>query len=96
MSRQSLSKFNPGSVNELVSIAFPTCVVFSSTHLMLFVDRLLLARYDVLTMTAVVTVSFVCSVFQFTGITFTATAEVLWANLMVQSSTTNLLPPYGK
>lgn len=76
MSRQSLSKFNPGSVNELVSIAFPLVLSSLSTHLMLFVDRLLLARYDVLTMTAVVTVSFVCSVFQFTGITFTATAEV--------------------
>lgn len=76
MSKLSLTKFNPGSLNELVSIAFPLVLSSLSTHLMLFVDRLLLARYDVLTMTAVVTVSFICSVFQFTGITFTATAEV--------------------
>lgn len=76
MNSQSLTKFSPGSVNELVLIAFPLVLSSLSTHLMLFVDRLLLARYDVLTMTAVVTVSFICSVFQFTGITFTATAEV--------------------
>ena len=77
----SLSKHPEGSVLELWHIAFPLLIVMLSSHLMIFMDRFLLAHESTEAMNATVAASMVCFVFNLGAISIAAIAEVFVGQL---------------
>ena len=71
-----LTPYKEGSVKELWAISYPLILSMLSINIMIFVDRLLLARYDTRAMNAAVVAGFVFSVFQYGAIGIAAIAEV--------------------
>lgn len=72
----SLTRYTPGSLGELWTVAFPLIVTAMSTSLMIFFDRLILAHYSIEAMNAAVAAGTVFTVFIFGGIATSAIAEV--------------------
>ena len=72
----SLTRFKPGSIKELITIALPLGFASMSFHLMLFFDRILLSRYSMDAMNAAGSVSIMIFAFSFFGISVASIAEV--------------------
>lgn len=71
-----LSPHPAGSIRELWHISFPLMLTTLSGSLMLFCDRLILARYSIDAMNAVTLAGSVCAIFQFGTIAIVSIAEV--------------------
>lgn len=74
--RGNLTQFTEGSVKELWAISFPLILSMFSINVMTFVDRLILARYDIRAMNAAVVAGLVFSIFQFGAMGIAAVSEV--------------------
>jgi len=59
----SLTRHPEGSISELLTISCPLMLSMLSTNLMLFLDRLFLAHYNIQAMNSVVTASVIASIF---------------------------------
>jgi MATE family multidrug resistance protein len=77
----SLSKFKEGSLRELVAISLPLMLSALSTVLMLFVDRLFLARYSTEALNAAVVSITIGWVFIVTGISIASIASIFVSQL---------------
>lgn len=74
--QSNLSHHSAGSVKELWYISFPMMLTALSGCLMLFFNRLILAKYSIHAMNAVAIAGAVCAVFQFGAIAITSIAEI--------------------
>ena len=72
----SLTKHPDGSFRELWAISYPLMLVGLSAHLMIFIDRLILAHYSTEAMNGVVSAWMVCGVFTISVVSVAAIAEV--------------------
>ena len=71
-----LSKYPEGSLKELLYISIPLMLSVLSGNLMMFFDRLILAKYSLAAMNAATTAGLVCIVFQIGAIGIASIAEV--------------------
>lgn len=71
-----LTIYREGGIRELLYIALPLIMVTFSTQFMLFCDRIILARYSTLAMSAACSAGTVFSVFQLSIISIAAISEV--------------------
>ena len=73
---KTLTKYPSGSLRELCSISLPLMLSMMSGSLMLFLDRLLLARYSIDALNACVNAAMIAAALQFAFLTTSAIAEV--------------------
>lgn len=73
---KTLTKYPSGSLRELWSISLPLMLSLMSGSLMLFLDRLLLARFSIDALNACVNASVIAAALQFAFLTTAAIAEV--------------------
>lgn len=71
-----LTSYREGSIQELWAISFPLILSVLSVNLMYFLDRLILARYDIHAMNAAVVAGLVFSIFQYGAIGIASISEV--------------------
>lgn len=71
-----LSRFNSGSVREVLHIAFPLILAALSANLMIFADRFILAQYSLTAMNAISIAASTISVLQFGLIAVASIAEI--------------------
>tara|TARA_R110002124_G_scaffold126348_1_gene285889 strand:+ start:7862 stop:9262 length:1401 start_codon:yes stop_codon:yes gene_type:complete len=71
-----LSKYKPGSLPELMLIAFPLMLSFLSGNLMFFFDRLIMASYSLDAMNAISIAGIIAAVLQYAPIGIAGIAEV--------------------
>lgn len=76
-----LTPYQEGSIKEVLHISYPLMISYLSGYLMLFIDRLILARFSHEAMNTVATVGLVCYVFDYGLIGITAIVEVLVGRL---------------
>lgn len=76
-----LTRYKEGSIKEVLHISYPLMISYLSGYLMLFIDRLILARFSNEAMNTVATVGLVCYVFDYGLIGITAIVEVLVGRL---------------
>jgi len=74
--RGLLTRHPEGSVQELWAISFPLILSILSVNVMTFIDRLILAKYDLRAMNAAVVAGLVFSIFQFGTVGIAAISEV--------------------
>lgn len=72
----ALTKYPSGSLRELWSISFPLMLSMMSGSLMLFLDRIFLARFSIDALNACVNATVIAAVLQFAFLTTSAIAEV--------------------
>lgn len=65
------------SISELILFSIPIILAILSNNLMLFFDRLILARYSIESMNAVAAIASICTVFQLIGIGIISVSEML-------------------
>lgn len=75
-SRSLLTRHPEGSIQELWAISFPLILSILSINVMTFIDRLILAKYDIRAMNAAVVAGLVFSIFQFGTVGIAAISEV--------------------
>ena len=73
---QGLTGYKAASLQELWSMAYPLILTATSTALMMFADRLILANYSITAFNAAVTASFIFMVFQLATLSIAGIAEV--------------------
>jgi multidrug resistance protein, MATE family len=73
---KKLTKYPSGSLRELWTISMPLMLSLMSGSLMLFLDRLLLARFSIDALNACVNATVIAAVLQFAFLTTSAIAEV--------------------
>ena len=73
---KSLTKYPSGSLRELWAISFPLMLSMMSGSLMIFLDRLLLARFSIDALNACVNATVIAAAWQFAFLTTAAIAEV--------------------
>lgn len=73
MSSKAFQSFGTAAV---FRIAFPLMLVALTSNMMLFVGRMVLAKYDIHTMNAAASSMLVCSIFQIAGLSITTIAEI--------------------
>jgi len=71
-----LTKYPEGSIKELLVFSFPLMLCLLSENIMLFIDRLILARYSLDAMNAATAASFFCCILQFGSVGIATIAEV--------------------
>jgi MATE family multidrug resistance protein len=76
MNRNKLTKHEPGSIKEVLTIFLPLMLLLLSTSIMILVDRMILARYNVDTMNAVGTAANAMSAFTCAFIATASIAEI--------------------
>ncbi len=76
-----LTNHKEGGIKEVLQVSYPLMISYLSGYLMLFIDRLILARYSNEAMNTVATVGTVCYVFDYGLIGVTAIVEVLVGRL---------------
>lgn len=74
--RGLLNRHAEGSVQELWAISFPLILSILSINVMIFLDRLILAKYDTRAMNAAVVAGLVFSIFQFGTMGIAAISEI--------------------
>lgn len=74
--RGRLTRYEEGSVQELWAISFPLILSMLSINIMLFVDRLMLAKYDTRSMNAAVVAGLMFSIFQYGTVGIAAISEI--------------------
>ena len=74
--KHQLTRFPPGSIFEVLHIAFPLMLAALSVNLMMFCDRIILAYYSLQAMNAVAIATMFIAVFQFGIIAIVSIAEV--------------------
>jgi len=74
--RGQLTRYSEGSVQELWAISYPLILSILSVNMMLFFDRLILARYNTGAMNAAVLAWLIFSIFQLGTIGIASIAEV--------------------
>ncbi len=74
--RGQLTRYTEGSVQELWTISYPLILSIFSVNIMIFFDRLILARYNTNSMNAAVLAWLMFSIFQLAAIGIAAIAEV--------------------
>lgn len=72
----NLTKYQAGSLPELITIAIPLMLSVLSGNLMMFMDRLILAHYSLAAMNAITAASSICMVIQYGTIGIAAIAEI--------------------
>src|SRR3990167_4885294 len=72
----TLTPYKTASLAELWHISYPLMLTALSGNLMMFMDRVLLCRYQPTAMAAVTTVGMIFTIFQFAGISIASIAEV--------------------
>lgn len=77
----TLTRYPEGSIREVLHVSYPLMISYLSGYLMLFIDRLILARFSHKAMNTVATVGLVCYVFDYGLIGITAIVEVLVGRL---------------
>lgn len=71
-----LTPYTEGSVRELLAISFPLILSMLSTNVMAFVDRLILAQYDITAMNAAVVAGYFASIFQYGAMGIVSISEI--------------------
>ncbi len=71
-----MSAITDTSIKNLMRISLPMMLAFMSTHVMLFVNRVMLSDYSLDAMNAVATAGMIAAIFQFGIASITAIAEV--------------------
>ncbi len=71
-----MSALNDTSMRSLIRISLPMMLAFMSTHVMLFVNRVMLSDYSLDAMNGVATAGMIAAVFQFGIASITSIAEV--------------------
>ncbi|MBX3486468.1 MAG: MATE family efflux transporter [Candidatus Paracaedibacteraceae bacterium] len=71
-----MSALNDTSMRSLIRISLPMMLAFMSTHVMLFVNRVMLSEYSLDAMNGVATAGMIAAVFQFGIASITSIAEV--------------------
>lgn len=71
-----LTRYHEGSVQELWALSFPLILSMLSINIMTFIDRVILARYDIRAMNAAVVAGLVFAVFQYGSMGIAAISEV--------------------
>lgn len=74
--REQLTKYKEGSVPELWAISFPLILSMLSNNFMIFIDRLLLAKYDTSAMNAAVVAGLIFSIFSYGTMGIAAASEI--------------------
>lgn len=74
--RGKLTRYSEGSIQELWAISFPLILSVLSINTMIFLDRLILAKYDTRAMNAAVVAGLVFSIFQYGAMGIAAISEV--------------------
>lgn len=88
-----LSPYKEGSIKEVLHVSCPLMISYLSGYLMLFIDRLILARYSNEAMNAAATIGLVCYIFHYGLIGITAIVEVLVGKLNGAQKFTNMGEP---
>ena len=91
-----LTRHQEGSIKEVLHVSYPLMISYLSGYLMLFIDRLILARFSNEAMNTVATVGLVCYVFDYGLIGITAIVEVLVGRLNGAGKLDRLVSQYGK
>ena len=73
---KNLTKYKSASFMELATISFPLMISALSGNVMMFIDRLILARYSADAMTAVAASGMACAIFMFGVVSTVSIAEV--------------------
>jgi len=76
-----LTPYLEGSIKEVLHVSGPLMISYLSGYLMLFVGRVILARFSTEAMNAAATISLVCYIFDYGLIGITAIVEVLVGKL---------------
>jgi MATE family multidrug resistance protein len=76
-----LTKYEEGSIKEVLQISYPLMLSYLSGYLMWFIDRIILARFSSEAINTVATVGLVCYVFDYALIGVTSIVEVLVGRL---------------
>lgn len=71
-----MSVLNDTSIRSLIRISLPMMMAFMSTHVMLFVNRVMLSEYSLDAMNGVATAGMIAAIFQFGVASITSIAEV--------------------
>src|SRR5687767_7282451 len=71
-----LTHYKEGSVKELWAISFPLILSMLSINVMIFIDRLILAKYDTRAMNAAVVAGLIFSIFQYGMMGIAGVSEV--------------------
>lgn len=75
-SRGQLTRYSEGSLKELWTISYPLILSILSVNIMIFVDRLILAKYDTKAMNAAVVAVLIFNVFQCGAVGIASISEV--------------------
>jgi MATE family multidrug resistance protein len=59
----NITRYQPGSLRQLISISVPLIISALSAHIMMFIDRLILSHYSILAMSSVAAASLVSYIF---------------------------------
>ncbi len=78
---EQLTPHKEGGIKEVLHISYPLMISYLSGYLMLFIDRLILARFSNEAMNAAATIGLVCYVFDYGLIGITAIVEVFVGKL---------------
>lgn len=76
-STENLTRFPKGSMLEMAAIALPLMLTTLSTSLMMFVDRFVLARYNLESMNAAIIAFIVCAIFIYPLAGVASAADIL-------------------
>lgn len=88
-----LTPYKEGSIKEVLHISSPLMISYLSGYLMLFIDRLILARLSSESMNAAAIIGLVCYIFDYGLIGITAIVEVLVGKLNGAKKFTNMGEP---
>lgn len=75
-SRGQLTRYAPGSVQELWAVSFPVILSLLSVNVMIFIDRLILSKYGTQAMNAAVIAELVFNVFQLGAVEITSISDI--------------------
>lgn len=88
----TLSKYLPGSIQELLSLALPLFLSLISTSLMTFCDRLFLSHYSIDAFKAVGIAGYLACLFQHPILRFTGMNQALIARSLGEGNLSNIGP----
>lgn len=93
LANKQLTKFEPGSIMELWTIAFPLMLTALSANLMMFVDRIILSHYSIESMNAAAASGIATSIFIYGALGAALICEVFVGQYNGANNTKRLVIP---
>ena len=90
---QKITKFQPGSMRELIKLALPLIMISLSENIMIFFDRIILSHYSLTSLNAVTLASQAIEIFQYGLWTIASMSELFIAGLYAKNITGEMSTP---